>query len=129
MLSFSLNGSFQNTWVSPSPPAISPSLKEQRSPKWRDSATSTGGKPEYFIKDGQTKLVILPMPSADDAKVLTGTISNDGLAYAADEAVTQLSTTGSGTGFAIKVLTVDTSGEVLSFEITDGCKDIMLAML
>ena len=101
---------------------ITPSLKEQRVPKWRESTTSTGGTPEYFIKDGQTKLVILPMPSADDAKVLTGTISNDGLAYAADEAVTQLSTTGSGTGFAIKVLTVDTSGEVLTFEITDGGK-------
>ena len=40
---------------------ISPSLKEQRVPKWRDSATSTGGKPEYFIKDSQTKLVILPI--------------------------------------------------------------------
>jgi len=98
---------------------ISPSLKEQRVPKWRDSATSTGGKPEYFIKDGQTKLVILPMPSADDAKVLTASVAGGGTSYDLDETVAQASTTGSGTGFTIKVTAVGGSNAITAFDITN----------
>jgi hypothetical protein len=99
--------------------AISPSLKEQRSPKWRDSATSTGGTPEYFIKDGQTKLVIIPMPSTDDAKVLTASVAGGGTSYSVDEAVAQASTSGSGTGFTIKVTAIGGSDAITAFDITN----------
>ena len=98
---------------------ISPSLKEQRSPKWRDASTSSNGTPEYFIKDGQTKLVIIPMPSADDAKVLTASVAGGGTSYDIDEAVAQASTTGSGTGFAIKVTAVGGSNAITTFDITN----------
>lgn len=41
---------------------ISPTLLEQRVPKWRDE--DCYGKPEYFLKNSQTTFWMVPVPSA-----------------------------------------------------------------
>ena len=99
---------------------ISTSLKEQRSPKWRDNATNYSGKPEYFIKDGQSSVIVLPIPASSDAKALTATLTGGGTSYSVDEAVAQASTDGSGTGFAIKVTAIGGSDAITTFDITSG---------
>lgn len=42
--------------------AISPELLDQRKPKWRQAENT--GEPEYFIKQGQSLVWLVPTPSA-----------------------------------------------------------------
>ena len=46
---------------------VSPTLLEQRFPKWRQSSNNTGGKPEVFVQQGQENFWIVPKPSSTEA--------------------------------------------------------------
>ena len=46
---------------------VSPTLLEQRFPKWRQSSNNTSGKPEVFVQQGQENFWIVPKPSSTEA--------------------------------------------------------------